>query len=256
MLDTAPMTSSPPVAVVTGAGSATGIGFAVARRLAAAGHRLVIAATTDRIHERAADLGAEGFVGDLTDPAVAQRLIDRAVECFGTLHVLVNNAGMTALTDQESPGAIDDIGADEWHRAIARNLDTAFFVTRAAVPVMRRKGYGRIVTVGSVSGPVAAYPRDVGYHAAKAGLLGLTRSAALDTARDGITVNVVAPGWIATGSSGTHELASGAATPVGRSGTADEVAALVCYLAGPDAGYVTGQQFIIDGGNSIIDAHS
>lgn len=242
------------VAIVTGAGSERGIGFAAARRLASAGHRVLLAATTDRVHERASELDGVGFVGDLTDPAVADRLVELAAN-EGRLEVLVNNAGMTSLADPDRPAPVDRLGDDEWRTSLARNLDSMFYVTRAAVRVMRPAKYGRIVNVGSVSGPVVAFADDVAYHAAKAGAVGLTRSVALDTAADGITVNTVAPGWIDTQSASAGELRHGRATPVGRTGTPDEVASLVAYLASPDAAYLTGQLIVMDGGNSIVEAH-
>jgi 3-oxoacyl-[acyl-carrier protein] reductase len=241
------------VAVVTGAGSPSGIGFATARRLHTSGMQLVITSTTERIAERAAELGPDVVhaVADLTDPDAAERIVALAVERFGGIDVLVNNAGMTSVSDPDSPGSVTSITDEQWRASIARNLDTVLFMTRAAAPHMKRAGYGRIVTVSSVSGPVMAFPDDVAYHAAKAGLAGLTRSAALDLAPHGVTVNAVAPGWIGTGTSPVHELEAGGATPVGRPGTADEVAAVIEFLASPAASYLTGQVLVVDGGNSI-----
>lgn len=252
------MAERPEVAIVTGAGRPHGIGFAVARRLAARGCAVVVTSTTARIDERVADLGGDGamaigVVADLTDRAAADRLVSRAIAQFGGLDILVNNAGLASVGAPDRPATVLDIDDDEWHRALARNLDTAFHLSRAALAPMSAAGYGRIVNVASVSGPVLAYRGDVGYHAAKAALVGLTRSAAIDVAAHGVTVNAVAPGWIATGSATEHELRMGAATPIGRPGTADEVAGLVDYLTSRDASYLTGQVIVVDGGNSIME---
>jgi 3-oxoacyl-[acyl-carrier protein] reductase len=247
-----------PVAIVTGAGSAKGIGFAAARRLHAQGLQLVISSTTDRIQERGAELGEDVVTttGDLTVRAEAERIVALAIERFERVDVLVNNAGMTSIVDPDSSAAIDVITDEQWRASVARNLDTAFHMTRAVAPHMKRAGYGRIVTVTSLSGPVMAYADDVAYHSAKAALVGLTRSVALDLARHGITANAVAPGWIATGISPQYELVAGAATPAGRSGTPDEVAAVIEFLASPAASYLTGQTIVVDGGNSIDEARA
>lgn len=244
------------IAIVTGAGSNTGIGFAVARMLGDRGVSIMLTSTTDRIFERVATLVGEGIrahgvVADLTTEAGVDTVFAETERIFGPADILVNNAGMTSVTDPERPAAIDDISASQWATALDRNLTTAFRMTQRAVAGMKRLGHGRIVNVASISGPVQAYQGDIGYHAAKAGMLGLTRAVAVETAQHGITINAVAPGWIATGSATDHELAMGRATPMGRSGSPAEVAAAVAFLASPDASYITGQLLVVDGANSI-----
>lgn len=244
------------IALVTGAGSPTGIGFACARILAREGAQLAIASTTDRIHQRARELDAGGsaaigVIADLTDSAQANALVAKTLARFERIDVLVNNAGMVSVGEAEIHRDLTTISDEEWRRGMDMSLTTAFNVTRAVLPGMIERGYGRIVNVASVTGPVVSNPRSGFYSAAKAGMVGLTRSLAIEVGRKGITVNAVLPGWIQTGSSSESETIAGRNTPIGRSGTPEEVAEVVAFLASTAASYVTGTTVTIDGGNSI-----
>ena len=244
------------VAVVTGAGSREGIGFAIARRLHAAGLHVAITSTTDRIHDRARELDAGGkgvsaFVADLTAEAAARDLVESVLRQHGRIDVLVNNAGLGQTGKPLEDRALQASSYADWQRQIAITLHTAFLMTRAVLPGMVSRKYGRIVNVSSVTGPLVSSRGSSAYSAAKAGMDGMMRAVALETAADGITINAVAPGWIATGSSTESEHTAALHTPIGRAGTADEVAAAVVFLASPDASYITGQSLVIDGGNIL-----
>src|SRR5512142_1996647 len=242
------------IALVTGAGSPDGIGYAAARRLKALGATVAVVSTTRRIHDRATELGVTGFVADLTVEAEVGALADAIGDQLGTVDVLVNNAGLASKASPEVLRPVAQLTYEEWRAEIDRNLTTAFLVSRAFVGGMAEHGWGRIVNLAATAGPVNALPAEAGYAAAKAGVVGLTRALAMELVADGITVNAVAPGIIHTGASTLVELKQGFGTPMGRPGTPDEVAAAITFLCSPSASYITGQMLVVDGGNSVREA--
>ncbi len=242
------------VALITGVAKRDGIGFATAQVFAdeeAAG--LAVVDIADAVHACPALLGGPctSHRADLTKAADVQRVVDEALAAHGRIDVLVNNAGMVIYGQDEDFGSFQDLTESQWDFGIAINLKTQFLVTRAVVPHMIERGYGRIVNVSSATGPVVANPQESAYCAAKAGVLGMTRGLALDVAAHGITVNAVGPGWVASGSQAEGEDVGGENTPLKRSGRPDEIGRLICFLASDDASYITGQLVVIDGGNTI-----
>ncbi len=239
------------VALVTGAGAGDGIGFACAQMLQKAGARVAVTSTTARIADRAADLGCFGHQADLTDPAQVAALFGAVNEALGPVEILVNNAGMVQTGTRVKRGRLGDLSDADWAHHMGLNIGITFYCIRAALPAMRGAGWGRIINMASVTGPVVTIDGSSGYATAKAAITGMTRSVALEYGREGITCNAVLPGWIATGSSSAKERRAGRATPVGRPGSPAEVAACVAFLASDEAAYVNGAMLVVDGANTL-----
>ena len=244
------------VCLITGAGSPTGIGFSTARIIGGLGGKIAIVSTTERIHERARELvlegvTAKGYVADLMDRKSTEEMMAQVIEDFGALHVLVNNAGMVQVGGEEDFTDFLNVTYESWDTSIDRNLTTCFNVTKQALPHMVKGNYGRIVNVSSVTGPIVSNPGEAAYSAAKAGMIGMSRSLAIEVGDKNITVNNVLPGWIATASQTESEAAGGTNTPMRRSANASEVANAIVFLASDKASYITGESLVVDGGNTI-----
>jgi 3-oxoacyl-[acyl-carrier protein] reductase len=245
------------VAVITGA--ASGIGAATARVFAAAGADLGLAWYPPDGHDIGpvlADVAATGAKAiavetDVRDPQHVRKLIDRAVSELGSADIVLANAGIARR--EPIP---EDVTDEQWNTIIDVNLTGAWRCFRAAIPHMRERGWGRLLTTTSVSGPVQAWVEHTSYAASKGGLVGMINSLAVELGPAGITVNGVAPGVVATpqsldpvnslGPDGVAGQAEG--TPVRRVGAAEDVAAAFLYLASEEASFVTGHVIVVDGG--------
>ena len=256
------MTATRRTALVTGAGSPTGIGFHTARILCEQGYLVALTGHSDRVLERAGELSdmgfpAHGLSADLSKAADIERLSAWLAELSAGLDVLVLNHGMTSVVEPMQvtgeSGTVDQTSVEAFEWSLQRNLVSAFALVSELIPRLRQSDAGRIVAVSSVTGGTMAMRGEVAYASAKAGLEGMIRALALDEAAHGVTSNAVAPGWIATGSQTQHEHAQGVVVPLGRSGQPAEVAQAIAWLASPHSSYVTGQVIVVDGGNSIAE---
>ena len=237
------------VAVITGA--SRGIGRSIALALAAKGATIVAVdmdqASTEAVVAELQATGAKALavVGNVTVSADVERMIDAAIEAFGRVDILVNNAGITR------DGLLMRMKEDDWDAVLNVNLKGAFLCTRAAFKVMSKQRYGRIVNIASVVGQMGNAGQ-ANYCASKAGLIGLTKSNAREMAKRSITVNAVAPGFIATAM--TDALSDKVRTeltaqiPLERLGSADDIANAVVFLASEAAGYITGHVLSVNGG--------
>ncbi|MEP6491204.1 MAG: SDR family NAD(P)-dependent oxidoreductase [bacterium] len=240
------------VAIVTGA--ARGLGRAAAARLLERGASVAINVRDgDRAAAVAQSLGERAFAvaGDIAENGAPDDIVRRTLERFGRVDILVNNAAMARST------RFGDLTADEWRETIEVNLTAPFLLTKAVLPAMKKQEYGRIVNVSSSAGRMVSTLGGAHYTASKTGLLGLTRAAAKELGKFGITVNAVCPGMIDTELTHEHatsdlldRLAQG--YPVPRLGTAAEVADLICFAASEAAGYITGASLDINGGDLMM----
>jgi NAD(P)-dependent dehydrogenase (short-subunit alcohol dehydrogenase family) len=240
------------VAIVTGA--ARGLGRAAAARLIERGASVALNVRDEqRATTVARSLGPNALAvpGDISDDQAIESIVRRTLDQFGRIDILVNNAALAL------PTRFEQLTAEEWRRALEVNLTAPFLLIKAVLPTMKAQGYGRIVNISSTAGRMVSTLGGAHYTASKTGLLGLTRAAAKELGKLGITVNAVCPGMIdteLTNETAPRDLLERLAQgyPVPRLGTAGEVADLICFIASDHAGYITGASLDINGGDLMM----
>ncbi|HBR03941.1 MAG TPA: oxidoreductase [Ruminiclostridium sp.] len=250
------MTEKNRVVLVTGAGSKRGIGRAIALYMAKEGYDIIIADMdfngAKETAEMVSTLGRKSFAieANVTDEASVKYMVDAAVKSMGKIDILVNCAGIT------QPIKVLDTTLEDWNKIMSVNLTGTFLVSKAVLPGMKANKFGRIISISSVSGKRGGgVYGGAHYSASKAGVLGFSKALARECVLDGVTVNCICPGLVATdirkGLSDEIEKATWKAIPMERPGTTDEVACAVAFLASEDAGYITGEDIDVNGGSHM-----
>jgi acetoacetyl-CoA reductase len=236
------------VAIVTG--GTRGIGYAISRRLKEDGFSVaaIYGGNAQAAQKCADEIGVSTYQCDVSDAEACERTVAEIEKDLGDITVLVNNAGITR------DGAFHKMSAQQWKEVMSTNLDSVFNMTRPVINGMRDRGFGRVINISSINGQKGQFGQ-TNYSAAKAGVIGFTRALAQETARKGITVNALAPGYIAT------DMTSGmkpevldsivAGIPVGRMGEPGEMAHMVSFLASEKSGFITGSVLTANGGQYI-----
>jgi NAD(P)-dependent dehydrogenase (short-subunit alcohol dehydrogenase family) len=246
------------VAIVTGA--AAGIGAATARLFSKEGARLVLVdLNAELLAQLTEELEAASTIvldisGDVSEPSLGRTIVERTMNQFGRLDVLFNNAGIVV------GGTLVDCTEEEWERTMAVNLKSMYYLCRSAVPIMQNQGGGSVINMSSIAGSAGVVNRGA-YSVSKAGVIGLTKSLAMDFVKEGIRVNCICPATVDTpslqqriaGSPDPQEARRtfSARQPMGRIGTPEEIAAMALFLASDDSRYMTGQAIIMDGGMKL-----
>jgi 3-oxoacyl-[acyl-carrier protein] reductase len=239
-------------------GGSAGIGLGIVRGFAREGARVALsardsarlAASVAALREEGLDV--HGFIADVANAASVRGLVDEVAQAFGGLDVLCCNAGIFPS------GSLDELSEADWDQVLATNAKGSFLCVQAALPYLRQAEYGRVILTSSITGPVTGFPGWAHYGASKAAQLGFMRTAAIELARDGITINAVLPGNVLT--EGLQEMGAdyvasmAASVPLRRLGSVDNIAAGALFFASREAGYITGQSLIIDGGQILPES--